>query len=358
MNNVDAWDLIAGDDPRKDGKMIVIMGGYGAGKTVLLQRIARAKLAMGDVVIIRSKRKDTWQVFANTKNVNIIAQKGTGEITFDAQLTTGNKDPKLNALEVNYCGGPDQAIKMLKKDAINIIVTSNMRHVSEAAWWTLFFHFLASTKRKQFTSIFMDELHELFPEGLESDVFHFVPPFIEAIDNFRKSMVNFYFSTHDKDKLFYKIFNTAEYRIFMSGAKILKRGSRINSQPLIDNLGIGEGILEYRTGFVGFSNVIDEDSLDDLLPTFNIMVNGEQVFDYYLRPDYLRILDLDPWYTEDCAACGYHWTTKRNQAPRCPRCGATELEVRLGKFSDNLFNLVDIAKNTKAKKHTPPRPHN
>ena len=350
MNNVDAWSLIADDDPRKDGKMIVIMGGYGAGKTVLLQRIARYKFSLGDMVIIRSKRKDTWQVFANTNNVNIIAQKAEGEITFDAQLTTGEADPKLKSLEVDYCNGPDQAIKMLKKDAINIIVTSNMRHVAEAAWWTLFFHYLAATKKKEFTSIFMDELHELFPEGLESDVFHFVPPFIESIDNFRKSMVNFYFSTHDKDKLFYKIFNTAEDRVFMSGAKILKRGSRINSQPLIDNLGLGECILEYRTGFVGFSNVIAEETQNELLPEYNIMVKGEQVFDYYLRPDYLRILDLDPWFTEDCASCGYHWTTKRNQAPRCPRCGATELEVRLGKFSDTLFNLVDIAKKEKSKK--------
>ena len=64
--------------------------------------------------------------------------------------------------------------KMETKDAINIIVTSNMRHVGEAAWWTLFFHYLAATKKKEFTSIFMDELHELFPEGLESDVFHFI----------------------------------------------------------------------------------------------------------------------------------------------------------------------------------------
>ena len=174
MNNVDAWSLIADDDPRKDGKMIVIMGGYGAGKTVLLQRIARYKFSLGDMVIIRSKRKDTWQVFANTHRLNIIAQKATGEITFDAQLTTGVGDPKLKSLEVDYCNGPDQAIKMLKKDAINIIVTSNMRHVAEAAWWTLFFHYLAATKKKEFTSIFMDELHELFPEGLESDVFHFV----------------------------------------------------------------------------------------------------------------------------------------------------------------------------------------
>ena len=347
----DIWEMIAGDDPRRDGKIVTIMGSYGAGKTVLMQRIAREKLAMGDMVIVRSKRKDTWQVFANTSRVNIIAQQAVGELRLDAQLTNKAEADGLNEMEINYCNGPDNAITMLKSGEINVIITSNMRHVSEAAWWTLFFHYLAMTKRVGFTSIFMDELHELFPDGLESDVFHFVQPFVESIDNFRKSMVNFYFSTHDKDKLFYKIFNTAHYKIFMNGAKVMRRGSRIRSQGLLDRLNRGEGVLEHANGFVGFANVIEEDTEELVLPRYNIMVVGEQAFDYYLRPDYLRILDLDPWFTMDCPGCGYHWNIKRNPSPRCPRCGGVELEVRLGKFGDALFPLITEEKKEGGNPH-------
>lgn len=355
MITKDPWTVLAGNDPRKDGKISVIMGGYGAGKTVLMQRIAREKFSLGGTVILRSKRKDTWQVFANTHEINIIAQRPQGEIHFDVQIISGKKEPNPDTFEVSYCDGPDQAVKMLRSDAINIIITSNMRYMSEIAWWALFVNFLSRTKRTEFISLFIDELHELFPGTLESDKFHFVTPFKEAVDNFRKSMVNFYFSTHNKGKLFYEIFSLAEYKVWMRGAEVMKKGSRIKSQGVIDSLGRGQAILEYDMGFVGFDNTIEDDS-GKLLPSYNIIPEGEQVFDYYLRPDYLRILDLEPWWTQDCAECGFHWTTRRNQAPKCIRCGSPELEVRLGKFYDALFAFKKNSPTPKGPS-TPPPPH-
>lgn len=340
-----AWKVLTENNEDRDGKIVALMGTHGAGKTVLMQRIARQKLREGGTVIWRSKRKDTWQVFLKSGDVNIIAQKGIGEIYFDSQVTKGEDEPKLSGLEVNYCSGPDQALKMLKKDAVNIIITCNMKTLSEAAWWTLFFYFIAVAKNKSFMNIFIDEIHELFKMNPESDIWHFTGSFVEAMDNFRKSMVNFYFSAHEKKKMDDHIFSTSDLWAFMRGSRKFS-ASRINSQALLDGLGRGQVIVEYDTGFAEFQNEI---ASPELLPSYNIIVEGEQSFDYFLRPDYLRILDLEPWYTQDCSVCGYHWSTQKNQAPRCPRCGGIELEVRLGKFSDALFTLNNNP-------HSPPSP--
>lgn len=295
------------------GSPFMVVGPKGAGKTILLQRMARDACRMGEKVIWRAKDVDTWSVFSHFFPINLIVQGSN--VRVDHVPIIDNPEP-LQTVLITTCESPDDAWEQCEKGFINVIVTSGLTPVQQAAWWTLLFHTLIKRKSNEWISVFMDEIDEVFPENPTDEWWHISVAAVDYFASFRKTNINFRCSAHKHTLVNANLRAKIHYHGYVRGAQKIP-GSPLR-QSIINNAEIGHPILTDAGRF----NILDIPiTNDNQKPHYVDKVTGRASFDMYSREIYWQLLQIQPHWVSYCGDCTYVWEPRNRNPPKCPRCG-------------------------------------
>ena len=296
------------------GSDFLVIGPKGQGKTLLLQKMARDAFKRGDLVIWKGKSSDTWSVFQKFMPVNLIVQGR--QVTIDHVQIDKKAKPLQNIL-VNNCESPEDAYELCDRRFMNVVVTCGLSQIQQAAWWALFFNALKERKTSEWITVVIDEIDELFPSNPRKEHFHITETFaMEIFGTLRKNNVSTRFSVHQHMNLFYKITNMINYFGYVRGAVKLSDRTPV-SQKLLNNLERGYPLLTNG----GLYNILDMPvTKQEYFPQYVDKIHGLATFDMFSKEEYWHILDITPSWIAKCANCGYEWTSKKADPPRCPRC--------------------------------------
>ncbi len=295
------------------GTDFLVIGPKGQGKTLLLQKMARDAFRKGDLVIWKGKSSDTWSVFQKSMNVNLIVQGS--KVKIDHVKIVEDATPLQETL-VSYCESPEDAYGLCDPRFMNVIVTCGLSPVQQAAWWTLFFHALEERKTSEWITVVIDEVDELFPGTPEDEWYHIANQFSKIFGTLRKNNVSTRFSVHQYTSLYYKIVNMTVFFGYVRGGKGVPGRVPVR-QKLLNNLERGYPLLTNGSLF----NILDTPvTKREYFPEYVDKVHGQATFDMYSVPAYWHVLDITPRWIATCGDCGYKWTSRTANPPRCPRC--------------------------------------
>ena len=299
------------------GNDFLVMGPKGKGKTLLLQHMARDAFKKGETVIWAAKDVDTWSVFSTSAQslpVNLIVQ-GTG---VEVEHVPMRKDaPPLQRTLVTACDSPMDAFDECTPDAINVIVTAGLSPMQQSGWWTLFYHTMKQRQSMEWISVFLDEADQLFPAAPHDEWWHITKQFVSIFGTTRKKNISTRMSVHDYASLFSEIYMKISFFGYVGGARAIPKKTAVK-QYALNRLEIGYPMLASGALF----NVLDIPVHDQSqFPVYLDQVRGFASFDIYARPEYWKILDIQPRWQANCGECGYSWTSRSSDPPKCPRCG-------------------------------------
>ena len=302
------------------GNDFLVMGPKGQGKTLLLQHMARDAFRRGEKVIWAAKDVDTWSVFSTAKPgipINLIVQ-GT---SVKVEHVPMRKDvPPLQRTLVTACDTPMDAFEACTPDAINVVVTAGLSPMQQAGWWTIFYHTMKQRKSMEWISVFLDEADQLFPAAPHDEWWHITKQWVSIFGTTRKKNISTRMSVHDYASLFSEISMKISFFGYVKGARAIPRKTAVK-QYALNRLEVGYPMLASGALF----NILDIPVRDQSqLPVYIDQVKGFANFDIYAREDYWKILDVQPHWQATCGECGYSWTSRTSDPPRCPRCGHYE----------------------------------
>ncbi len=299
------------------GNDFLVTGPKGKGKTLLLQHMARDAFKKGEKVIWAAKDVDTWSVFITSARglpVNLIVQGTSVEVE---HVPMRQHVPPLQRVIVTTCDSPADAFYECVPDAINVIVTSGLSPMQQAAWWTLFYHAMKQRKTMEWIAVFLDEVDQLFPSAPHDEWWHITKQFVSIFGTTRKKNISTRMSVHDYAGLFSEIYMKINFFGYVSGARAIPKKTAVR-QYTLNNLEVGHPMLASGALF----NILDLPVNDaSLFPAYVDQVKGFASFDIYSRPEYWKILDIQPHWQANCGECGYSWSTRTSNPPKCPRCG-------------------------------------
>ena len=303
------------------GSDFLVIGPKGQGKTLLLQKMARDAFRKGDLVVWKGKSSDTWSVFQKFMPVNLIVQGS--RVSIDHVQIDKDAAPLQNIL-VSNCESPEDAYELCDRRFMNVIVTCGLSPVQQSAWWTLFFHALEERKTSEWITVVIDEADELYPGTPEDEWYHITNQFAKIFGTLRKNNVSTRFSVHQYTSLYYKIINMIVYFGFVRGGRKIPGRTPV-SQALLNNLERGYPLLTNG----GLFNILDTPvTKKDYFPQYVDKVHGLATFDMFSKKEYWSILDINPRWIATCVSCGYEWTSRTDNPPRCPRCHKYE-DIRM-----------------------------
>ena len=200
------------------------------------------------------KDVDTWTIFSHRAQVRVIVpHEGYNIFREDRK---GNEVPLENT-EVIVCPRPDDAVSLLKKGTVNVILVECSSPESESLWWTIFARTLNHSSLGWVT-LCIDEINDIFESNPRGDLSQIHKKFKDAFANFRKKKIHVRASAHIYHDINYEVSYKFKYTVYMKGSILLpKKRTSLRYPTVIRNLEEYQGILDDGSHF----SIFDYDPL-------------------------------------------------------------------------------------------------
>ena len=294
-----------GDNPIQGGTTIIAFGGFGSGKSKLIQSWAIKDFEKGHLVILRSKDVDTWQDLASKFPVHVYSPN---IYHFDFQDIGQNQNIRYTMIR-----RPDDIIKSLKKNELNIISVLGSEY-AQGFFWSWFSNSLVHHS-KGWTTFCFDEIRDVFQSHPSGPSYQVYESFVSAMTSFRKQGIHFRASTHTFHDLYYEILYKFNYVSYLRGAILLpkKRTALQYRTPIQEKADREHYILDNISSF----EVVHHHLLPDSLATkLTVSLEGPD-FDTENFP--LEALSMGIQPMVECPNCEREFHA-RAPKQRCPFC--------------------------------------
>ncbi|MCK9544264.1 MAG: hypothetical protein M0R03_19775 [Novosphingobium sp.] len=280
------------------GMFGMILGKMGGGKSTLLVQYAQfanhvvgmadkwtaknlQNLRQPETVIWRGLEYDHWNClipeYWGRSFPNSFPKKIRLHVHYNDRLTHYVQHGKkrfqlmLAAEDVKYYNTPENLYENLLQGGINVvyepqeyylsektlarILTAQLKKESEykneerirapsAMWWYEFIETLTRIKaRNEYYTLILDEADDIFPFGAQGSNWHLIGWFTRTVIHLRKNNISTLIATQDINLVDHRIYDRANYFIWLPGARPKNRISMVN-QNLIRTLPKGWGIIE------------------------------------------------------------------------------------------------------------------
>ena len=300
------------DDLAYGGTQIMVFGSKGSGKSMLLSMWALKDLERGHTIIWRGKDVDTWTIFSHRAKVRVIVPYEGYRIVREDRK--GNEIPLENT-EVIVCPRPDDAVSLLKKGTVNVILVECSSPESESLWWTIFARTLNHSSMGWVT-LCIDEINDIFESNPRGDLSQIHKKFKDAFASFRKKKIHVRASAHIYHDINYEISYKFKYSVYMRGAILLpKKRTSLRYPTIIRKLEEYQGILDDGAQF----SIFDYDPLPhDVATQETVRFEGPSwsMNDY---PSLMLSVGLHP--RVECPDCEKN-IRLRDGIRKCPFCGS------------------------------------
>jgi len=225
------------------GITAIAYGIMGSGKTTLLLRLAEKMVDQGEKVIWRGMTSCQW--FYSPIPVNLILPRN-----FNAILTLidEKRDRKIDEYDardavgqlverVSFYTSIEDVYRKVRKNYLNTV------YFLDKYDWLPFFEFLNRRKDVNWISIFLDEVHNIFPSHTSGEDWHRCKDAADYIAEFRKNFISLYIASHDYRDVDHRILFRINFWIYLKGAEP-PRWSKVKN--FIKTR--GRGIVEERGG--------------------------------------------------------------------------------------------------------------
>ena len=213
----DFFENAFADDPKYGGTQIMCYGAKGSGKSMLLSTWALKDLERGHTIIWRGKDVDTWTIFSHRAKVRVIVPNEGYRITREDR---DGKEIPLENTEIVVCPRPDDAVSLLKKQSINVLLLESSSTESESLWWTIFARTLNHSSLGWVT-LCVDEINDIFESNPRGDLSQIHKKFKDAFASFRKKRIHVRASAHIYHDINYEISYKFKYTVYMKYSSLI-----------------------------------------------------------------------------------------------------------------------------------------
>ena len=281
-------ELITNRESR-GGRLCVITGEQGSGKTTMLRRIAEALLEQGTVVIWRGRQVEQIHWIPEWQNRCTFWHWNKDE--FKAYDVRGNAAINItDELDVRTYTNPPDLIKHLEKEKINVVYEPstfyftkslqlldvirksaglkiakkvlNQPHEGELIWFEIFY-LLVNRMNTYWYAVMLDEADDIFPESPQDLRWKLQEWAKNILRDLRKTRTNLVMCTHALSDMDYRVRSKIQFWIYMRNAKIPDT-SVIKKKELTCQLTIGQYIIENGFFGVGFVAPYAKPDMGDL----------------------------------------------------------------------------------------------
>ncbi len=298
-------DQALGDNPIQGGTTIIAFGGFGSGKSKLIQSWALNAFETGHLVIMRSKDVDTWQDLASKYPVHVYSP---GIYHFDFEEPAQNSNIKYTMIR-----RPDDMVHALNPRELNIIAVLGSEY-AQGFFWSWFSTSLVHSA-KGWTTFCFDEIRDVFQSHPSGPSYQVYESFVSAMTSFRKQRIHFRASTHTFHDLYYEILYKFNYVAYLKGSILLpkKRTALKFRTPIEEKSDREHYILDNISEFI----VVHHDPLPESLASRRtISIEGQ---DFYPDNFPLESLKMGIQPMVECPNCGREFHA-RAPKQRCPFC--------------------------------------
>lgn len=251
-------------NPGRGGRLVMITGEQGAGKTSLMGRLA-LRFRGKEYVIWRGRFLAQWHKFPNwEKNVQILVHEGD-EVEFLKMPCEGPAEV-IDVPVVRYKDAKD-ALQKLRKDKINVIYEPASYKISQELaqdvkertgrvippekleedrpvyfWFELLYSLLTRDDREWY-AVFIDEADDVFPEIAPGAQFALQDWVKDILKDLRKALISLVLSTHTVANVDWRIRTKIPAYIYLRGAQV-RRGSKVK-QGYISMLDDGYAYIDW-----------------------------------------------------------------------------------------------------------------
>lgn len=270
------WNDLTVHKESVGGRLCLISGMQGSGKSTLMIHILLDYLKQGDYCIWRAREREcihmlpNWQELCrfyfhrdDEHQVYDVRGKTAIPITSDLKITT-YKDAtdllsKLSQDEVNVVFEPSRFTFSGNTKLLEVVEESGKRVTSKIRsqpqkptyFWFEVLYLLKTKKDTFWYSLFIDECDEVLPEHPASLDWHLQHWCKDSAKDLRKSRVSLICSTHAINDVFFKLISKFTHFIYCRNAQIPKK-SLIRNKQLCYKLRIGQAVIE--SGLFGWLN--------------------------------------------------------------------------------------------------------
>jgi len=216
------------------GISAVILGALGAGKTTLLLRLAE-RLMNRDIVIWRMMYSCQFQRFPQQEKIILYFLEEDYKKAEFRDLKTGKKVNIEDMYRVVTANSFKRLYTKMKTRHLNVLYLDN------DAWYR-FMEYLIYRYDNRWISLMFDEFKDLAPSYPTREQWTKVWELDKIIREFRKRCISIYIVIHDPNDLFYAIRDKFMFRIYLKGAKRIRKSQVW--QRAINKLELGQAIVE------------------------------------------------------------------------------------------------------------------
>lgn len=256
-------------DPEQGGRLALITGVQGSGKTTLMLIIAK-KLFEKEYIVWRGRDLAQWHRFHDYwKNVVLFVHKND-EIEILKLPYNGGSATVVDDVKIIRYETPDEIIRRLRKTKINVVYEPSFYRITDELayeilarcnlyisperrkmmkssyfWFEFFFRLLRRPDRR-WISVFLDEVDDIMPEtpkGLQWTLQEWMK---DTTKDLRKAFVSVNASTHILTNVDWRIRSKFQIRIYLKGAQI-EKGSLIRNKSITQRLQPGMALIEWGT---------------------------------------------------------------------------------------------------------------
>lgn len=257
-------------DPQQGGRLVLMTGYQGVGKTTLLEKFAQRAFSLGDYVVWRGRDLAQWHRFPDYwLNVTLFVHEDD-DIKILKLPHDGGPPEEIDNVRIVKYREPQEVVRKLRKTKINVIYEPSFYSISErmvyeiakrtnifisperrkamkaSYFWYEFMYHLLERPNRRWVSVFFDEFDDIAPETPKGLQWVLQEWMMHTVKDLRKAFISLFASTHVLTNVDWRIRSKFQIRIYLQGAQI-EKGSIIRKKQLTQQLPIGVGIIEWGT---------------------------------------------------------------------------------------------------------------